>query len=379
MPVFARKRSSAGWYLEGYVDESKTWIIDLKPLPFMIGREPSCQLRLSSSAVSRRHAEIYGRDGKLWIREFGSKNGTFVNRQRLTGEQMLQNGDILHFGHLEFRIHHEKALLTDIANANTLTNLPGQELPHGFVRCGPQFDELLQRLSVIPHFQPIVQLSAQQIVAYELLGRGGAADLPTSPLPLLDIARRLRKEVELSELFRRIGVQQACRLGMQLPLFVNTVPAELHPERLQRSLQALRLQTPFLSIVLEIHETTMTDLKRMQELRIILNDLNIQLAYDDFGAGQARLLELMTVPPDYLKFDRVLIRNLHHQSQRAQGVLRSLVDMARNLGIQTLAEGIEDQEELEACRQIGFDLGQGFCLGRPAPGLEQPLTVQGVL
>ncbi len=93
-----------------------------------------------------------------------------------------------------------------------------------------------------------------------------------------------------------------------------------------------------------------------------LADLKIGLAYDDFGAGQARLVELVDVPPDYLKFDMSLVQNLESGSIERQRMLASLVKMVRDLGIAPLAEGIELAGDHEICRQIGFQFGQGFLL-----------------
>ena len=70
----------------------------------------------------------------------------------------------------------------------------------------------------------------------------------------------------------------------------------------------------------------------------------IGLAYDDFGAGQARLVELVDVPPDYLKFDMRLVQNLDSASLERQRMLASLVKMVHDLGITPLAEGIETEE-----------------------------------
>ena len=110
----------------------------------------------------------------------------------------------------------------------------------------------------------------------------------------------------------------------------------------------------------------------MHRLRDALRDMDISLAYDDFGAGQARLLELTEVPPDYVKFDINLIRNIHLGNAGRQQTLQTLVRMVRELGIATLAEGIECAEEVEVCRQIGFDYAQGYYFGRPAPITEYP-------
>lgn len=96
-------------------------------------------------------------------------------------------------------------------------------------------------------------------------------------------------------------------------------------------------------------------------------DLGMELSYDDFGAGQGRLLELVEVPPHVLKFDMQLSRNIDTASRNRQELLRSLVRIAQDTGTTVLAESVETEAELETCIQIGFELGQGFLYGRPAP------------
>ena len=103
----------------------------------------------------------------------------------------------------------------------------------------------------------------------------------------------------------------------------------------------------------------------MRILRSALTELRISLAYDDFGAGQARLVELVDVPPDYLKFDMRLVQNLESASMERQRMLASLVAMVSDLGITPLAEGIELEGDHEICRQMGFKCAQGFLYGYP--------------
>jgi EAL domain-containing protein (putative c-di-GMP-specific phosphodiesterase class I) len=128
------------------------------------------------------------------------------------------------------------------------------------------------------------------------------------------------------------------------------------------SLRALSRNQP---ITLEIHEKAVTDCQVINELRGALQDLDIKLAFDDFGAGQARLADLSVVKPDYLKFDMSLLRDLHQASPEHRQMIATLVRMARDLGIVTLAEGIESSAECNACVQCGFELSQGFYFGRP--------------
>jgi EAL domain-containing protein (putative c-di-GMP-specific phosphodiesterase class I) len=103
----------------------------------------------------------------------------------------------------------------------------------------------------------------------------------------------------------------------------------------------------------------------MREFRAALHDLGIRLAYDDFGAGQSRLLELTEVPPDYLKFDRSLVQESALCSESHWSLLQTLVKHATEVGIATVAEGLESQEAVDACRDLGFTYLQGYHLGRP--------------
>ena len=122
-----------------------------------------------------------------------------------------------------------------------------------------------------------------------------------------------------------------------------------------------------LYLVLEIHEKSVTDPLRLQSLYSAMQDLDIGLAYDDFGAGQARLAELIEAHPDYVKFDISLIRKINTADEKRRRMTETLVRMVRDLDIRSLAEGIETAEEAEACKDVGFELAQGFYFGRPSP------------
>lgn len=148
-------------------------------------------------------------------------------------------------------------------------------------------------------------------------------------------------------------------------LFLNTHPAELLGTSLMESFETQRNSIPDQFLILEIHEAAVTDLYAMAELRKKLSDLNIGLAYDDFGAGQARLLDLVEVPPDILKFDMSLVRDFHKASQKHYKMIEALVKLVRELGISPLAEGIEKPAEASVCLESGFELAQGFYFGRP--------------
>ena len=120
-------------------------------------------------------------------------------------------------------------------------------------------------------------------------------------------------------------------------------------------------------LVLEIHEASVTNRTVMRELSAAVKDLEIELAFDDFGSGQARLAELIESRPDYVKFDISLIHAIDQADEARRRMIKSLVGMVRDLDIRALAEGIETSSEAEACEEIGFDLAQGYFFGRPTP------------
>lgn len=209
-------------------------------------------------------------------------------------------------------------------------------------------------------------MGTQTSIGYELLGRSRLFGL-TSPQAMFSAAAVLDLEAELSRILRYEGIRCAGPLGTEPLLFVNTHPAEMsEPGLLEFSLRELRELAPESKIVLEIHEAAVTQVAQMRELRAALKDMDIGLAYDDFGSGQARLVELVEVPPDFLKFDISLIRNIQNATADRHKMLSNLVKMVRELGIAALAEGIEMIEEHDVCVEMGFDFAQGYLYGRPA-------------
>jgi EAL domain-containing protein (putative c-di-GMP-specific phosphodiesterase class I) len=148
-------------------------------------------------------------------------------------------------------------------------------------------------------------------------------------------------------------------------LFANAHPRETFEPGFVEGIAALVAQHPGLDLVLEIHETAVLDPARMRELGVRLAEIGVRFAYDDFGAGQARLNELSEVPPHFVKFDIALVNGLAAAGARKQRVVSDLVRLVADLGSISLAEGIEQPADAEVCRQMGFRLMQGYLFGKP--------------
>ena len=364
--------SDSLWCLESTTDGGKSLQrVPIHSLPFRVGRLDGLDLTIPYKSISKRHAEIFVDDDGLKVRDLESTNGTFVNRKRVSGAQ-LNEGDILHFAEFEFRLglRPREVIQAEAWDERRGTlALSRLDLPRQFEQGTKEFAELIGEERTSAVFQPIVTLPDGEPSAYEVLGRGAHPDLPESPQELFRIAATLGMESELSRLFRKKAVEMVASTGRKLPLlFLNTHPAELDGPGLVASLTELRRIAPDQEFALEIHESALADPTSLSELLGHLDALRIQIAYDDFGTGQARLLELAEVPPHYLKFDMRFVQQIDEAPPSKRRLLSALVAVARDLKAQTIAEGIEREEEAKICTSVGFTLAQGFFF-------EEPLTL----
>jgi len=367
----AEARAAAGaaglWVLESRLgDDGSLQRTPVQPLPFRVGRGAALQLVLPSAHVSKAHAEIYSDGLTLRVRDLGSRNGTFLNRDPVA-DAPLHEGDVLHFGDYEFRVARDLSAGIDGDDEGTLVRTA--PLSRHFATGTSQIRQLIDQGAVTMFFQPVVTLPSARVAAYEALGRGRMPGLPESPVELFDVAGQLGPEVqaELSRLFRRRAVELVRDRPEPPVLFLNTHPVELEVPGLLESLEELRSFAPQVDLVLEIHESALAQTDFITWLRGRLLEINVGLAYDDFGAGQARLFELAEAPPHYLKFDRRFVTGLDHAPTSRQRLVASLVAAARELLVNTVAEGVETAAEAAACMRAGFSHAQGYHFGRPAP------------
>lgn len=357
-----------GWCLIGCLEPGRPISrFPINTASFVIGRRPGVSLTLPSGRVSGRHAEIILVGEHLFIRDLGSTNGTFVNRRKVTRPTPLGEGDHVELADTEFRLEFlprkpVDPFTLDPALKKTAKSLDSFE-PDWILS---QFEQLVQQRAVTPHFQPIVRLADQSVIGFEALARSSVAGLQ-NPAAMFQTAQLVNRQTELSQLCRDRAVETIAVRPEAMPVFLNTHPHEDLELDVLESFRRLRARFPDVPLVVEIHEGAIDDPLRVHAVKQKLCELDVRLAYDDFGAGQSRLLELVQAPPHFLKFDACLVRHADRASNHQWKLLKMLVDMAHDFDTLTLAEGVETAPEAEACRDLGFDLAQGYFFGKPAP------------
>ena len=135
-----------------------------------------------------------------------------------------------------------------------------------------------------------------------------------------------------------------------------------------RSLRAAGIEPG--SLTLEITETSvMSDAAKTIDVLEALAGLGVTLSIDDFGTGYSSLSYLQQLPVSEVKIDKMFVSRMLVDAG-AEAIVRSVLDLARNLNLVTVAEGVEDRETLERLRRLGCDVAQGYFLSKPIPGEE---------
>jgi diguanylate cyclase (GGDEF)-like protein/PAS domain S-box-containing protein len=227
------------------------------------------------------------------------------------------------------------------------------------------------QLSVV--YQPQVDLATWQIVGAEALVRWNHPELGSvSPVEFIAVA-------EETGLIHNIGawvLDRACsdahHVLPSLRIAVNVSASQVQRAGLTHELQA-QLQRHRLSpdrLEIEITESLlMENVNSALENLHAIKELGVRIALDDFGTGYSSLAYLRLFPFDKLKIDRAFIRELMLASD-ARAIVRTMLELARVLGMDTVAEGVEEPAQLEVLQRVGCSSIQGFLVARPMPAAD---------
>jgi EAL domain-containing protein (putative c-di-GMP-specific phosphodiesterase class I) len=214
-------------------------------------------------------------------------------------------------------------------------------------------------------FQPIVDVEARTVYAYEALVRG------TDGTPAAAVLARVNNDNRFAfdQRCRVRAVELAASLGMNAMLSINFMPnAVYEPSRcLQSTLEAARrCGFPSSRIIFEtIEDEKVADPAFLREIFSTYRTAGFKTAIDDFGAGYAGLNLLADFQPDIIKIDMALIRNIAGDRAR-QTIVGALAAIGSLLGIKVIAEGVERKSEALVLRRLGIVLMQGYLFAKPA-------------
>ncbi|MBI3817700.1 MAG: EAL domain-containing protein [Planctomycetes bacterium] len=210
-------------------------------------------------------------------------------------------------------------------------------------------------------FQPIVRSSSREIFGFEALLRCHDS-ICWNPQRLLSIARRLGRGFETGRRIRKLIAEQLALAPKDAVVFVNVDPEDLDDAELVDGHDDIARSAK--RIVLEITERESLKITTELECKLRkLRSLGYHIAVDDLGAGYAGLTSLASILPDFVKFDMDLIRGID-RSVTKQKLVGAMAKMCHELGIQTLAEGVETHAECDTVVALGCQFLQGYLFGQ---------------
>ena len=252
----------------------------------------------------------------------------------------------------------------DVPRVETLTQLTARSGADWLV-------ELLAAERLTSHYQPIVHTGdVTRVFAHEALLRGLAADgsiIPPGRMFGAATAAGLLFQLDLAA--RRSAIGGAIRRRLPHALFVNFTPTAIYDPNtcLRTTVRAIDeggLRHD--QVVFEVIESDRTtDPAHLQRILAFYRDAGFRVALDDVGSGYSSLNLIHQLRPDFIKLDMQLMRGVHADPYKAM-VAAKLLELAAALGIESVAEGIETEEELAWAREHGATYAQGFLIGRPS-------------
>ncbi len=232
------------------------------------------------------------------------------------------------------------------------------------VRAGLRNDEF------VPFFQPVVVLPTGEVAGMEVLARwqhGALGVLP--PATFIGIAEQEGLLGEMTVMLMEKSFKTLTMLTHPQWLAFNVSPHLLHdlalPAQLRRAASAAAF--PLDRVVIEVTESALLDdLPHAQTVSAELKGMGCRLALDDFGTGYSSLLHLQSLPFDELKVDRSFVSSMA-QRRQSRKIVSAVVGLGQSLGLTTVAEGVETEEQAEMLLSLGCEMGQGWLFGKPVP------------
>ena len=228
------------------------------------------------------------------------------------------------------------------------------------------------QLSVV--FQPSVDASSEAVTGFEALIRWEHPEHgAVSPAQFIPLAEEIGLIDEIGEWVLRTACTEAAKWPQNISVAVNLSPVQFKSHALPATVRSVLSDTdlPANRLELEITEGVfLSNDEHVHEMIGNLKAIGLKLALDDFGTGYSSLSYLQRVPFDKIKIDRSFVSGASDPTSRNAALIRAMVGLASDLKMQTTAEGVETQDELQLVRDLGCSLVQGYYFGKPMPAEE---------
>lgn len=237
----------------------------------------------------------------------------------------------------------------------------------------------LENGEFFPHFQPLVVLATGKLHGFEVLARWEHRDLGmVSPDVFIPMAERDGLIGQVSSQVLQKAFEAIALHGKGFRLAINISPLQLKDLTLPKHIRRIADDAGFAleCATVEITESAMAE--NMASARSIAGDLKAmgcRIALDDFGTGYSSLYHLKSLPFDELKVDRTFVSSMTVERE-SRKIVAAVVGLGQSLGMDTVAEGIETQEQADMLVRLGCDMGQGWHYGRPAPAKALPSIIE---
>ncbi len=221
-----------------------------------------------------------------------------------------------------------------------------------------------------PAFQPLIELRTGELAGFEVLARwapDGGESIPASAFIPAAESSGLINELTAEMLKKAFASREILQRPIMLAL--NISATQLLDPKLPVRLEAAAAESgfPLNRITIEITESALVDdLARAASVAHSLKDLGCRLSLDDFGTGYSSLTHLHTMPFDELKVDRSFVSSIALRAESRE-IVASVIGLGQGLGLRTVAEGVENQEQAEILFWMGCDVAQGWLFGKPLP------------
>lgn len=266
----------------------------------------------------------------------------------------------------------------DLRNEKTDMNLyrairEAQEIAKGTIdlqtaQLLTDFKSILDQDNIYMVYQPIISLKKGTVIGWEALARGPAGSHFMNPGVLFPFAEEADLLFQLEKLCRKKALQQLEGLGVEQKLFLN-----IHPQTIKdpyfvqgetiKLIESVGLEPK--NIVFEITERhSVDDYLLLNRVMDHYRNQGFLVAIDDAGSGFSSLQSIAELHPDYIKIDMSLVQGIHHNSVK-RTLMETMISFAEKIGCLIIAEGIEEEDELNTLAAIGVHYGQGYLIGKP--------------